>query len=51
MSKGRFYTGTLQTNSKNFPAEVKTDGRKLAFQESRYFTSESGILLVMWKDK
>ena len=51
MSKGHFYTGTLQTNHKNFPAEVKTDQRKLAFQESRYFRSESGILLVMWKDK
>ena len=23
----------------------------LEFQESRYFRSESGILLVMWKDK
>ena len=51
MSKGHYYTGTLQINRKNFPAEVKTAGRKLAFQESRYFRSESGILLVMWKDK
>ena len=37
------------TNRKNFPAEVKT--LKLKHLESRYFRSESGVMLCAWKDK
>ena len=50
MTKKEFYyTGTLQTNRKNFPKEVKNS--KIGYQEMKYFRSENGYLCVMWKDK
>lgn len=47
--KRTYYTGTLMTNRKNFPAEVKNS--KLQHLEAKWFRSESGIICNMWKDK
>ena len=51
MTEKKFYfTGTLQTNRKDFPMEVKTSG-KMKFQEVKSFRSKNGYLYIMWKDK
>ena len=50
-SKSFHYTGTLQTNHKNFPDNIKLQkGRRMKHLQRNY-RSESGILLVKWQDK
>lgn len=45
-----YYTGTLNINRKNFPADLKT--LKLEHKQSRWYRSEDGeILCVAWRDK
>jgi len=43
-----YYTGTLNRNRKNIPAKVKY---KMNHLEHKFFRSQAGILLAMWKDK
>ena len=48
-SKKTYYTGTLMTNRKNFPVQIKNS--KIKHLESYYYQSEKGILLCEYKDK
>ena len=51
-SKSFHYTGTLQTNRKNFPDNIKFQkGCRMKHLQTNYYRSESGILLVQWQDK
>ena len=48
--KKLYYTGTVQTNRKNFPAAIKT--QKLQHMEAKYFkTADDKLLCVSFKDK
>lgn len=45
-----YYTGTVQTNRRNFPKELKT--LKLEKQESKFFMNEDKtVVVVSWRDK
>lgn len=45
-----YYTGTVQSNRKHFPAEIK-QGNKMKHMETQHFRSDNGLMVVMWKDK
>ena len=47
--KKYFYTGTVQSNRKNFPDEIKRPPVK--YQEQKYYRTDKGFLVVLWKDK
>jgi len=49
IEKNTYYTGTLMSNRKNFPDEIKT--MKLKHMETKCYRSSDGILLCLWKDK
>lgn len=45
-----YYTGTLMSNRKGFPQEIKTS--ELKHQETKYFrNNDNGVLVCMWQDK
>ena len=50
-SKNTYYTGTLQSNRKNFPDEIKT--AKIAHLESKIYRSEKDMspIICLWTDK
>ena len=50
-AKNTYYTGTLQSNRKNFPDEIKT--AKIAHLECKFYRSEKnmGPMVCLWKDK
>lgn len=45
-----YYTGTVQSNHKHFPAKIK-QGNKMKHMDTQYFRSDNGLMVVMWKDK
>ena len=47
--KKYFYTGTVQSNQKIFPDEIKWPAVK--YQEQKYYRSDKGFLVILWKDK
>ena len=48
-AKRIYYTGTLMSNRKNVPIEIKNP--KIKHMESKFYRSREGILLCMWKNK
>ena len=51
-SKSCHYTGTLQTNRKNFSDSIKFQKDcRVKYLQTNYYCSESGILVVQWQDK
>ena len=49
-AKNLYYTGTLQTNRKNFPPELKT--QKLQHMDSKFYkTTDKKLLCLSFKDK
>ena len=49
IDKKCFYTGTIQSNKKNFSDEIKWPAVK--YQEQKYYRSDKGFLVILWKDK
>ena len=48
-AKRIYYAGTLMSNRKNVPIEIKNP--KIKHMESKFYRSRGGILLCMWKNK